>query len=104
MKNKLIRIILMAFVIVSFGTIAFATDITIDDIFSNSDKFFKLIFGNDNYIHFSKDDKSNIVFFILPNNYGSKIKLYLADEIIRDYRPSYNIPPNRLFCTLFKSY
>ena len=36
MKNKLIRIILMAFVIVSFGTIAFARDITIDEIFSNA--------------------------------------------------------------------
>ena len=70
------------------------TEENIDDIFSNSDKFFKLIFGNDNYIHFNKEDKQNIVFFILPNHYGSKIKLYLADEIIRDYRPSYNIPAN----------
>ena len=70
------------------------TEENIDDIFTNSDKFFKLIFGNDNYIHFNKEDKQNIVFFILPNHYGSKIKLYLADEIIRDYRPSYNIPAN----------
>ena len=68
------------------------TGSNIDDIFSNSDKFSKLQFSSGSYVHFNKQETQNTVFFVFPRNYGSKIKLYLIDELIRDYRTSYYIP------------
>ena len=41
-----------------------------------------------------KGEKQNIVFYVLPGNYESKMKLYLVDGIISYYSSSFYIPAN----------
>ena len=67
----------------------------VDDIFNNADKFSNLKFVSGSDVHYNmKGEKQNIVFYVLPGNYESKMKLYLVDGIISYYSSSFYIPAN----------
>jgi len=68
----------------------------IDDIFQDLNKFSNLTFQSSYEIHITKEEINNIIFFVLPENfyYGSKIKLYIVNEIIEEYSSSYYVPAN----------
>jgi len=68
----------------------------IDYIFNDLNKFSNLNFQSTYYIRIRKEENYNTIFIILPNDlfYGSKIKLYIVNEIVDEYRPSYYIPAN----------
>ena len=70
------------------------TEENVDDIFINEDKFSKLKFESGSYVRYYEREKQNIVFYVLPGSYSSKMKLYLVDEFISDYSPSFYIPAN----------
>jgi hypothetical protein len=68
----------------------------IDDIFNDLNKFSNLTFQSSYEIHITKEEINNIIFFVLPENFysSSKIKLYIVNEIIEEYRSSYYVPAN----------
>jgi len=68
----------------------------IDDIFKDLNKFKNLNFQSSSNIHITKEENNNIIFIVLPNNpySGSKLKLYIVNEIVEEYRPSYYVPAN----------
>ena len=72
------------------------TNDNIIDIFNDLKKFENLIFESSYSIHITKEEEKNIIFMILHDyrNYNSKIKLYIVDEIIQEYSPSYYVPAN----------
>ena len=72
------------------------TDENINDIFNDINKFSNLTFQNNTNIQIRKKEKQSTIFFVFPYNsyYSSKIKLYIVNEIIEKYSPSYFIPAN----------
>ena len=68
----------------------------IDDIFKDLNKFKNLNFQSSSNIHITKEENNNIIFIVLPDNpySGSKLKLYIVNEIVEEYRPSYYVPAN----------
>jgi len=80
------------------GTLIYYAKIreNIDDIFSDLNKFSNLNFQSSHQIHITKEELSNTIFIVLPQNfnYGSKIKLYIVNEIIEEYSSSYYVPAN----------
>ena len=73
------------------------TNENINDIFSDPDKFSKLTFESNYNIHITKEEKNNTIFFVFSDISrfdGSKIKLYVVNEIIEEYSPSYFVPAN----------
>ena len=79
------------------GRIYYAkTNENIDDIFNDLNKFSTLTFNSSSKIHIAKEEKQNIIFCVFPDydHFGSKIKLYIVNEIIQQYSPSYYVPAN----------
>ena len=54
-----------------------------------------LQFNESNVIHFSKGESENTVFFLIPQGYDSKVKLFLVDEVDNECKSSYSIPANK---------